>query len=494
MQSRFIALLLCASAIQLFAETAESSATTPQKKNYLAAVATAETSNLLLYLNNRYIGSSDFADVSLQSINDNFHSQWQWDQSVFSINEFGHPYQGSFYFNSGRANGLNFYESAALTMLGSATWELTCERSTPSLNDLITTTTGGAAFGEIFHRLYLEALAEDNPVIAALVSPTDAITNAINKQKPKGTDKNLRELNLMSGFGYQMSQKDEPVPGNSRNTQTAANLVSTHGLSLVYGDPYAHSTSIPYSQFDLAVDVFIGPEFWQFAYFTDGFLLSAPLSDNASTKSTLGLTLNYDVILGNNNTFGSTALDLTYKIHHFYGEHTDNSLSAHAGWIMLGSSQYYHPINEPVAIDYEELNNYGTGINTKVDYAINHQTLGKIELTAAAYYMWIIPNSAPQSKGTLGVLRTKASYSHPIGPNTTLGIANVATMNFSRQDLLPDNTKISNATTIFIQSSLQKPSDTSKILVAWSKGIMNTLKSINSSFKENKLNKQQVKS
>jgi hypothetical protein len=494
MQSRSIALLLCITAFRLYAEPSETTESETPKKNYFAAVVTAETSNLLLFLNNRYLGSSDFADASPESINENIHSQWQWDQSVFSINEFGHPYQGSFYFNSGRANGLNFYESAALTMLGSATWEITCERSTPSLNDLITTTSGGAAFGEMFHRLYLEALAENNPVVAALISPTDAITNAINKQKPTKTEKNLRELILTSGFGYQLSQKDNPIPGDSQNIQSDANLVSTHGLSLVYGDPYAHTTTTPYSQFDMNVDVFLGPEYWQFTYFTDGFLLSTALKDDSSTKSTLGLTLNYDVILGNNNTFGGTALDLTYKMHHFYGENTENSLSAHAGWLMLGSSQYYHPINEPVATDYEELNNYGTGLNTKVDYAISHATLGKVELSAAAYYMWIVPNSAPQSKGTLGVLRTKTEYSHPIGPNSTLGIANVATMNFSRQDQLPDNTKISNATTIFIRSSLQKKSDTTNILVACRNGILNTLKGLNRSFKESKIDDQQIKS
>jgi len=39
------------------------------------------------------------------------------------INQFGHPYQGGNYFSAGRANGLSFWESVPLTVLGSVTWE-----------------------------------------------------------------------------------------------------------------------------------------------------------------------------------------------------------------------------------------------------------------------------------------------------------------------------------------------------------------------------------
>jgi hypothetical protein len=58
--------------------------------------------------------------------------------------------QGNNYFNSGRANGLSFYESAALTAFG--TWEYFGETNKPSLNDVINTTLGGIALGEMFHR------------------------------------------------------------------------------------------------------------------------------------------------------------------------------------------------------------------------------------------------------------------------------------------------------------------------------------------------------
>ncbi len=82
----------------------------------------------------------------------NMSNGWVWDLDDFAVNQIGHPYQGNNYFNSGRANGLSFYESAALTAFGSGTWEYFGETNKPSLNDFINTTLGGIALGEMFHR------------------------------------------------------------------------------------------------------------------------------------------------------------------------------------------------------------------------------------------------------------------------------------------------------------------------------------------------------
>src|SRR5688500_4434722 len=53
----------------------------------------------------------------------NMENGWVWDLDDFVVNQIGHPYQGSNYYNAGRGNGLSFYESAAMTAFGSATWE-----------------------------------------------------------------------------------------------------------------------------------------------------------------------------------------------------------------------------------------------------------------------------------------------------------------------------------------------------------------------------------
>ena len=77
---------------------------------------------------------------------------WVWDLDDFAVNQVGHPYQGSNYYDAGRTNGLSFYESAAVAAFGSTTWEYFGETNHPSLNDFINTTLGGIALGEMLHR------------------------------------------------------------------------------------------------------------------------------------------------------------------------------------------------------------------------------------------------------------------------------------------------------------------------------------------------------
>ena len=82
----------------------------------------------------------------------NMEQGWVWDLDDFAVNQIGHPYQGNNYFTAGRANGLSFYESAAVTAFGSGTWEFFGETNHASLNDFINTTLGGIAIGEALHR------------------------------------------------------------------------------------------------------------------------------------------------------------------------------------------------------------------------------------------------------------------------------------------------------------------------------------------------------
>jgi hypothetical protein len=82
----------------------------------------------------------------------NMKRGWEWDLDDFAVNQIGHPYQGNNYFTTGRANGLDFWESSALTAFGSGTWEYFGETNQASLNDFLNTTLGGIALGEMFHR------------------------------------------------------------------------------------------------------------------------------------------------------------------------------------------------------------------------------------------------------------------------------------------------------------------------------------------------------
>ncbi len=125
---------------------------TPEK-NMLRASTIGFGVNIGIWSFSRYITHEDFAYISLQTLKRNLRTYPVWDSDKFSTNLIGHPYHGSLYYNAARANGYSFYGSIPFTLAGSLMWEFAMENEPPSRNDLISTTFGGVALGEITFRL-----------------------------------------------------------------------------------------------------------------------------------------------------------------------------------------------------------------------------------------------------------------------------------------------------------------------------------------------------
>ena len=124
------------------------------KQRPLLAVTEVLAINILV---NRFdawvLGEWWAQEAGPESWKSNFNLGWEWDEDNFTTNMFAHPFHGSMYFNAGRSNGLNFWESAPLAFLGSWTWEYFGEAKRPSLNDFFNTSFGGIALGEMLHRV-----------------------------------------------------------------------------------------------------------------------------------------------------------------------------------------------------------------------------------------------------------------------------------------------------------------------------------------------------
>ena len=130
----------------------------PEPKRYWQAAAEATGINVGVQLFDRYALNSDFAQTTLNSLKRNFTDGMVWDNDFFITNLFAHPYHGNLYFNAARSNGLSFWESAPYALGGSAMWEFLGETEPPAINDIIATTCGGIAIGEMTHRLSLTVL------------------------------------------------------------------------------------------------------------------------------------------------------------------------------------------------------------------------------------------------------------------------------------------------------------------------------------------------
>jgi hypothetical protein len=130
--------------------------------------------------------SSGDYDVDGDSIWKNLRTAPEFDKDPFSINQIGHPYQGSMYHGFARSAGLNYWESLAYTIGGSFLWETAGETTTPSINDHVSTGIGGTFVGEALFRmssLLLEGGGETpgfwRELGAAIISPPTGLNRLL---------------------------------------------------------------------------------------------------------------------------------------------------------------------------------------------------------------------------------------------------------------------------------------------------------------------------
>ena len=122
------------------------------KKSFWRASAETVGFNIGLWAFDRYVQKGHYAYISLNTIKENFKHGFEWDNDHLSTNMFAHPYNGSLFYNAGRSNGYNFWQSELFAIGGSAMWEMFMECEYPSTNDIIATPVGGAAIGEVLYR------------------------------------------------------------------------------------------------------------------------------------------------------------------------------------------------------------------------------------------------------------------------------------------------------------------------------------------------------
>ena len=123
-----------------------------QKSYLIPALEIVGFDTLLNLFDRAYYGCCDF-DTDLSSIKRNLHRGWGVDSDEFTVNQLGHPYQGSMYHGFARASGLSYWQGLGYTFAGSLLWEIAGETTRPSKNDQISTGIGGSFLGEALFRM-----------------------------------------------------------------------------------------------------------------------------------------------------------------------------------------------------------------------------------------------------------------------------------------------------------------------------------------------------
>ena len=239
---------------------------------------------------------------------------WVWDLDDFGVNQIGHPYQGNNYFNAGRANGLSFWESAGITAFGSGTWEYYGETNHASVNDLINTTLGGIALGEMFHRaawLVRDTRLSGKPRLwkeigAMAIDPITGLKR------------------FMSGDASRISEKPpEMIPsalqavgslgvlsrGSNTNAFEGDNKAFLE-LNMLYGDPRIGRSRTPYDDFTVLLRFGGGGGISEAK--VRGRLLGQPFHNN---RIQFNVTQAYDFAKNNVYQFGAQAFNGNVAVH-----------------------------------------------------------------------------------------------------------------------------------------------------------------------------------
>lgn len=221
----------------------------------LKALLFSQIPNLAIWSINRCVVHADFSFISFQSIGRNFQSGLLWDNDKMMTNLFAHPFHGSLYFNAARANGLSFWESYPYALFGSFIWEFFGENEPPSINDLMATSIGGMAIGEMTYRVS-NALFDDSDrgisrvfreIAGTLISPMNGLIRMINGSMFSVRKRHFVEdwrrfpISYSAGTGIRFFSKRQPglsKPG-----------IPYLQLSFNYGDPFSPATFKPYQYF-----------------------------------------------------------------------------------------------------------------------------------------------------------------------------------------------------------------------------------------------------
>ena len=205
------------------------------------------------------IRGQDTAKITPSTWWENMRRGWEWDLDDFVVNQIGHPYQGNNYFTVGRSNGLNFWESAAMTAFGSGTWEFFGETNQASLNDFINTTLGGIALGEMFHRTAW--LVRDptktgkgrlwSEIGATVIDPMTGLNRFISGDSERVTAKPPEMVPEKLSAEAWMGALWRGSNTDSVESDTFPFLQ----LNVVYGNPVTMHSRTPYDAFSVRLDI-----------------------------------------------------------------------------------------------------------------------------------------------------------------------------------------------------------------------------------------------
>lgn len=392
------------------------------RKSYVTPAVEIVGFDVLLNVFDRIVLGDEFKS-NLTTIRRNLRGRWVIEGDPYTINQLGHPYQGSIYHGFARSAGLNYWESLGYSLAASALWEIAGETTLPSRNDMIATGIGGTFLGEAFFRIANLMLENaDGPpgtrrsAVAAIISPTNAFNRGVFGRRfdaafPSNGAAYYRRLSL-------------GATGTTQDVRGAATKLRPNEgrmeASVEYGLPGApdYRYSRPFDHFVLQATASTANGFEN--VLSHGLLVGARHDIAERYRGVWGLYGSFDYIAPQIFRVSSTALSLgtagQLRLHEHVALQTNALMGA--GFAAVGS------------INGEEESDYHYGITPQALLS-SRLVLGNkasLDLAAREYFVSGVP--ATSIPGNDNIARIDASFTLHLHKGNALTIKYV----WSRRD------------------------------------------------------------
>lgn len=331
------------------------------KKHWISAFGGMLIFNVGLATYNRYVIGSGWAQTGPDEWDHFWERKLAWDDDWYWTNFVLHPYQGSLYYMSARGSNLNVFESMLVTTVGSAFWEYLCETNAPSKNDMVYTTVGAFAVGEMMYRLSLAADSKSR-VAGFVLNPMRLWTEFATKQKPKNPHGTIHELTFKVNVGSSQSYTnilgtDEKVDMTNFDRNEFYPVYGGFEVYAVYNDPYTNDSNTPYNQFELKVAAAAGkgsgtgsdcnyPDIdknmmYNIEIESNGMLWSRSPVFAENVDTSLGFVMEYDFDWHSFYLISSLAPGLAIK-QRINFDKSRFEWQLHGAWVALGTADNYY--------------------------------------------------------------------------------------------------------------------------------------------------------
>ena len=391
----------------------------PRKKPLLAALEVFVI-NAGVWAYDRYALNKDYSHISWKTWKANLKSHWIWDSDSLGTGFFGHPYQGSMYFQSARSLGMTFWESIPYAAGGYLMWGYFMENDPPSYNDLIMTTLGGVGLGEVKYRLsakLLEGLSDGGGgawrrILAFALAPISNLNRWIRggeaRFSPGGGGPGPDVHGELSFGGSMISPK-----GNLAGAKFSPGV----SYDIAYGVGRSEIRSgRPFELFFLNGEVRYAQKTAFLDIGTYGLLAGAEIGSSGPSRSVIGLFQNYDYFKSETMYLSGVALSAGLVSLFPLGRRSELITSLQLGFVPLGAAR-----NPYLGVGDRDFN-YDWGGMGKAEIWLRHLPIGSISVKAGRYQLYTIDAAAPvgTDKGHDFWTYVKADYRLPLAEHLGL--------------------------------------------------------------------------